>query len=112
MDEKDIMMGAIEKIKIIILKYEKRQYMTASGSREWVSLVECISAVGKALNSWIIFKGKVHKASWMKALRFGHIALSETGWTDNELGLAWLKNCFDPGTLRYDDNDKRRSWIL
>ncbi len=48
----------------------------------------------------------------MKALQSGHIVLSETGWTDNELGLAWLKNCFDPETLWYDDNGKRRSRIL
>ena len=98
MDEKDIMMGALEKIRVIISKYEKRQYMTASGSREWASLMECISAAGKALSPWIIFKGKVHKASWMKALHSDHIALSDNGWTDNELGLAWLKDCFEPET--------------
>ena len=99
MDEKGVMMGASEKVKVIISKNEKRQYMTASDSREWVSLIECISVIGKAQDPWIIFKGKMHKASWMQTLQSGHIALSETGWTDNELGLAWLKNCFDPGTL-------------
>ena len=62
--------------------------MIASNSREWVSLIECILVIGKALDSWIIFKDKVHKAAWIKALRSGHIALSKTGWTDNELGLA------------------------
>jgi hypothetical protein len=112
MDEKGTMMGASEKVKIIISKYEKRQYMTTSGSREWVSLLECISAIGKALPPWVIFKGKVHKASWMKTLESGHIALSDTGWTDNELGLAWLQDCFDPETLRYDNDGKRRTRIL
>ena len=112
MDEKGVMMGASEKVKVIISKNEKRQYMTASGSREWVSLIECISVIGKAQDPWIIFKGKMHKASWMQTLQSGHIALSETGWTDNELGLAWLKNCFDPGTLRYDDHGKQRPRIL
>ena len=34
MDEKNVMMGATEKVKIIIPKNEKRQYMTASGSQE------------------------------------------------------------------------------
>ena len=88
MDEKGVMMGASEKVKVIISKNEKRQYMTASGSREWVSLIECISVIGKAQDPWIIFKGKMHKASWMQTLQSGHIALSETGWMDNELGLA------------------------
>lgn len=80
MNKKGMMMGATEKAKIIISKHEKRQYITSSSSREWVSLVECIPAIGKALDPWAIFKGKVHKASWMKALRAGHIALSDTGW--------------------------------
>ena len=104
MDEKGIMMGAAEKARIIISKYEKRQYMTATGSREWISLVECISTIGKALSPWIIFKDKVHKASWMKTLHSGHIALSENGWTDNELELAWLKNCFDPSSPSHPES--------
>ena len=112
MDEKDVMMGASEKMKIIISKKEKRQYMTASGSREWVSLIECISVIGEAQDPWIIFKGKMHKASWMQILKSGHIVLSETGWMNNELELTWLKNCFDPRTLQYDDQDKRRPRIL
>ena len=112
MDEKGIMMGASEKAKVIISKYEKRQYMTANGSREWVSLLECISATGKALSPWVIFKGKMHKASWMKTLKSGHIALSDNGWTDNELGVAWLKDCFHPETLRYDDSGKPRTRLL
>ena len=48
----------------------------------------------------------------MKALHSSHIALSDNGWTDNELELAWLKDCFDPGTVRYDNNGKRRPRIL
>ena len=99
MNEKGIMMDAIKKVKIIILKYEKRQYMTASSSCEWVSLIEYISITGKALDSWIIFKGKMHKTSWMKTLQSGHITLSKIGWMDNKLGLAWLKNSFDLETL-------------
>ena len=88
MDEKGIIMNAIKKVKIIISKYEKRQYMTASGSCEWISLIECILAVGKTFSLWIIFKDKMHKTSWMKILQSGHITLSETGWTDNKLGFA------------------------
>jgi sarcosine oxidase delta subunit len=107
-DEKGIMMGVSNKVKVIISKYEKRQHMSDSGCREWVSLIECISAVGKALDPWLVFKGRAHTASWMKTLRSGHIALSDRGWTDNGLGLAWLKGCFHPGTLRYGDDGKQR----
>ena len=49
-DKKDIIIGVLEKVQVIISKYEKRQYITATGNCEWVSLVECISAIGKALS--------------------------------------------------------------
>src|SRR5450432_3938234 len=36
----------------------------------------------------------------MEMLEEGHIATSDNGWTDNELGLEWLKQCFEPETRR------------
>ena len=98
MNEKGIMTKVCEKIKIIILKYEKRQYMTTFDSQEWGFLIECILAIEKAFSPYVIFKGKVHKAFWMKALQSGHIVLSNNSWT-NELGLVWLKNYFEPEIL-------------
>src|SRR5450432_713864 len=32
-------------------------------------------------------------------LEEGYIALSDNGWTDNELCLEWLKKCFNPATI-------------
>lgn len=49
MDEKDLMMGASEKVKVIILKYKKWQYITITGSWEWISLIEYISIIRKTL---------------------------------------------------------------
>ena len=72
--------------------------MTQCGNREWVSLIECISMDGRVLKPWIIFKGKVQQKAWYEVLKEGHIAVSENGWTDNELGLAWIRKCFDPET--------------
>jgi DDE superfamily endonuclease len=34
----------------------------------------------------------------MEVMKDGHIALSDNRWTDNELGIEWLKQCFDPET--------------
>jgi DDE superfamily endonuclease len=31
----------------------------------------------------------------MEIMKEGYIALSDNGWTNNELGLSWLKECFD-----------------
>ena len=112
MDEKGIMTGANEAVKCIISKYEKKTFMTAEGSREWVSLIECISMANKKCPPWIIFKGKLLKASWLKVLKSGHIAVSDNGWTDMELGMAWLRECFHPNTLRFNEQGRQRPRIL
>src|SRR5947207_15117738 len=46
MDEKDIMMELIRKVRVIVSKYDKKIYMTQLGNREWISLIECISLDG------------------------------------------------------------------
>ena len=69
-------------------------------------MIECIFVIEEAQNSWIIFKNKMHKISWMQTFKSDHIILSETDWTDNELKLTWLKNCFEFKTIWYDNNNK------
>jgi DDE superfamily endonuclease len=98
MDEKGFMVGMLQRTKVIISKYQIAKYMMEPGNREWVSLIECISLDGRLLFLWVIFKGKKQNLAWMEMLGEGHIALSKNGWTDNELGLEWLKECFDPET--------------
>ena len=63
-----------------------------------MSLIKCISLTERLLLPWIIFKGKQQQKAWFQALKSGHIALSENGWTDNELGLEWIQQCFEPNT--------------
>ena len=88
----------------MISKYQlkkKKAEMTQPGNREWVSLLECVSMTGQVLRPWIIFKGKQQMVSWWEVTDSGiegHIATSENGWTDNELGLLWLQQCFNPET--------------
>ena len=41
--------------------------------------------------------------AWFSALPDAHIALSDNGWTDNEIGLEWFKKCFEPETRCGDD---------
>jgi hypothetical protein len=49
-DEKGILMGVIKKVKVLISKHEKKNYMIYDGSREWVTLIECISLSRKVIN--------------------------------------------------------------
>lgn len=107
MDEKGFMMGVIAKLRVMLNKYEmidgkkkkRKAYMTQCGNREWVSLIECVSLDGRALNPLVIFKGKLLQKAWKEALHTAiEITMSENGWTDNSIGLAWLQNCFDEQT--------------
>jgi len=110
-DEKGVMMGYIGKVKVIVSKYDKKIYMTQPGNREWATLIECILQDRRRTRPWVVLKGKQHQSAWFKALPSAYIAMSYNGWTDNELGLEWLKQCFELET-RCDDLDEWRLLIL
>ena len=117
MDEKGVALGQGLKTRCIVSKSEKRPKSSQDGSREWATLVEAISLTGKVLSPWIIFKGIINKTSWtekLKALRkaqgeefVGHICVSPNGWTDSELGIEWLKKCFEPETSKDQKGEYR-----
>ncbi|KAM4061768.1 DDE superfamily endonuclease [Hirsutella rhossiliensis] len=53
--------------------------------------------------------GKVHQASWYEAdvPKDWQIAVSDKGWTSDDLGLYWLKAVFDPYTRRLTVGTRR-----
>src|SRR5450432_4507289 len=106
MDEKGILMGLLHKTKVIVSILEARKGAIRGRiqprNQEFVTLIECISRTGRLLSPWITFKGKQHNAEWMQVLQEGYVALSDNGWTDNELGVEWLKQCFDLETRSID----------
>ena len=92
MDEKGQALGNAGKSRIICSKHDLSAYKAQDGSREWVSLIECISATGRLLSMFVIFKGKRHMKSWYDVVedKDAWIAVSENGWTNNVLGLEWF----------------------
>ena len=111
MDEKGFMIGVIKKGKRIFDKalYGKKQYSQSShdGNREWVTVLAAICADGTAITPCVIFpteSGKVPE-SWVKEINPEdpeapsiHFATSPNGWTNHDLGMAWLRDTFDPLT--------------
>ena len=74
--------------------------MKQCGNREWASFIESID-LELQLPIWCIFKGKKYLDKWYSALepsQSHHILLSDNGWTNNKLGLDWLKTVFEPNT--------------
>ena len=116
MDEKGFAIGVLGRTKRVFSRrqYEKKEVRQArqDGSREWVSLLAAICADGTALPPGIIFasKNSTIQSRWVADIEAGkhaiHVASSPSGWTNNDIGLAWLEQVFDRYTkpkarLRY-----------
>jgi hypothetical protein len=68
-DEKRFLMGVIKNVKVIVSRHKKKSYyITQDGSREWITLIECISTNGRVLDLYFIFKGKQQQKAWFIAL--------------------------------------------
>ena len=102
MDEKGFMMGKGERCKVICRRGRKNPRLTHDGSREWVTVIEAVSAAGVVLPPMLVNKGEAHYMGWYAALRKGDQATfsySKKGWTDQELGVEWLEKNFEPATV-------------
>jgi hypothetical protein len=108
MDEKGFMLGTVGRSKRIFSKASykdrKRRSTIQDSSREWMTLLACICADKSHLNPALIYQstsGSIQD-SWLQALDHEthqvRISSSTSGWTNNDIGLASLKQVFDRGT--------------
>jgi hypothetical protein len=84
------------------------------GSREWITLLACVCVNGSALPPSLIYQSAAGsiQSSWVEDIKAGehlvHVTSSPSGWTNNDIGLAWLEQVFD----RYNKAKARRSYRL
>ncbi|RKK70134.1 hypothetical protein BFJ71_g17692, partial [Fusarium oxysporum] len=100
-DETGFMMGMISS-GMVVTGSERlgRPKSVQPGNREWITVIQAINAEGQAIEPFIIGAGQNHLANWHEEPtlpRDWAIAMSQNGWTNNELGLEWLKH-FDRRT--------------
>ncbi|KAK1912730.1 MFS-type transporter clz9 [Pyrenophora teres f. teres] len=65
------------------------------GNREWATLIAAISAAGWSVPPFLIFAGQYPLSAWYEEAEIPRdwaIAVSDNGWTNNELGVEWLKH--------------------
>jgi DDE superfamily endonuclease/helix-turn-helix, Psq domain/Tc5 transposase DNA-binding domain len=101
-DETGFQMGVISTAKVITgAERSNRPVSVQPGNREWVTAIDCICADGQSLPPVIIFEGKMHQSTWYNTElpEDWVIGVSDNGWTDNTLGLTWLKNVFEKHTV-------------
>lgn len=117
MDEKGFFVGCVNSSTRIFSKasltQRERAIALQDGNREWITLLACVGASGVALPPALIYQGNAGiQSSWVDDLMAAQhqvfVGYSPTGWTNNDLGLAWLKLVFD----RYTKAVAGRSWRL
>jgi hypothetical protein len=119
MDEKGFLIRILVKGLRIFLK---QKYITGGGFKqrlqdgncEWITLIACICADGTSLLLGLIYQaltGNI-QGSWLQdfnpELYSCFFASSASGWTNDDLGYAWLTNIFD----RETKDKARRGWRL
>ncbi len=112
MDETGIMMGVLGRNLVVISRSMALQYMKQPGNKNWISVLGTISATGRVLPPFIIFKGAHHQSSWYScpSPHDWRFAIFENGWTNDEFVLAWLQSHFEP--LTRPQNNQYRLMLL
>jgi hypothetical protein len=100
MDESGFSIGTIEASKVIINREIREYYQSQPGRQEWVTSVECICADGSFVPPLLIFCAENFSTNWISNnvhpdWRFSS---NSKGWTSNEHGIKWLRECFEPTT--------------
>ena len=107
MDEKGFLIGICNSMRRIcskkMLKDQKLLGASQDGSRDFVSLIAGICADGTALPPALIYEGMSNNLqdTWLEDFDVStdeaYFAVSAKGWTNEDLGVSWLKKVF----LRY-----------
>ena len=108
MDETGFQIG-MGKDHLVITKRKRSHYFSIPQNRESATAIECISASGCFLPAFLILSGKAHMRRWYEGEELepkSCIAISPTGFTNDEVSLDWLKH-FDLHSKGYQVGVKR-----
>lgn len=118
MDEKGFMIGVEGRSKRWFSKDVFRhggiKEALQDGNREWITTLCTVCADGTTLPPALIYEAMNDniRDNWVEDIQPGehqvYVASSPTGWTNNRLGLAWVKDVFDANTKA----KARRKWRL
>jgi hypothetical protein len=108
MDEKGFMIGITARTKHVFsraaYKRKRGRESLQDGSREWVTLLVCCCADGTALSPGLLFCSQNQSiySAWLDAINPAehHVFVGSTpsGWSNNDVGLAWLEQVFNRET--------------
>ena len=95
-DETGFMMGQITPTMVVTSSDRKgKPKLAQPGNREWVTVIQGVNSQGWTVPPFIIVKGKYHLSSQYEnslLLKYQVIAVSNNGWTTNELTADWIQH--------------------
>ena len=93
-DETGFMMGIASTSRVVTsIDTVGRAIQIEPGNRDWVTTIEAICAGGWSIPPFIILPGKLHQAAWYTDLPDSWVlAVSDNGWTTDDLGFTWLEH--------------------
>jgi hypothetical protein len=95
-DETGFQMGVISTGKVVTSSERvSNAKLVQPGNRQWVTVIQGVGADGFCVPPFIVVSGKNHLSSWYADSPLPPdwvIALSQNGWTTNEIGLEWIRH--------------------
>ncbi len=116
MDEKGFLIGWSTKQQRVFSKASRASNLSKGalqdGNREWITCLACICADGSAIAPALIFAGAsgTLQESWIEEVQpttSCYFAASPSGWTNDNIALAWMEKVFDPLTKPKAGRNKR-----
>lgn len=97
-DETGVALGVCANTRVLASSRKNKAYVKSPEDREWVSIVETVSASGQKIQLLVISKGKSLQTPWFpsQSIPEWFYTTSENGWTSNAIGLEWPKDIFIP----------------
>ncbi|KAJ2970110.1 hypothetical protein NQ176_g8341 [Zarea fungicola] len=109
MDETGFQIGTAKGNYVVTLRRKNASLLGIPTNTEYATYVESISAAGEHIPGFIILTGKVYQSKWFTTPNLPDnyvIGLSESGYTNDQLSLAWLKH-FEKHTKAKASGDTR-----
>ena len=83
--------------KVIALKGMKKVHSRTSGNKAQITILACGNAAGNMIPPMVIFEGQRFNNDWSEGEVPGTLfAMSDKGWTDQELFAYWMTELFIP----------------
>ena len=93
--------GTTQTSNVVVDTVIDQIYEAQPGRQEWITVIECISAIGEKIPPYVIFKGQNLMTSWFpqNPPNGWKFAANATGWTNNFHGMKWIEH-FDAVTRK------------